>query len=143
MWIKNILHQLIKKANSHCPYELADYKNIHVIHFDLHEEINGYYKYDKRNQYIVINRNLNATMQRVVCAHELGHALLHTRSNTPFMRKHTLYSIDRMEYEANIFAAELLIPDSVGFGYETIQEIAAAYDVPMFLVEIKFKQLLY
>ena len=48
-------------------------------------------------------------MQRTVCAHELGHAVLHTHANTPFLRKNTFFSVDKLEIEANTFAALLLI----------------------------------
>jgi Zn-dependent peptidase ImmA (M78 family) len=79
----------------------------------MHEEINGFYKYDRRNKYIVINSNLMDEMQRFVCSHELGHAVLHPRANTPFLRKNTLFSIDKIEIEANRFAIELLIPKDI------------------------------
>lgn len=84
--------------------------NIHVERLNLHEEINGFYKYDRRNKFIIINSNLCDKMQRFVCSHELGHAVLHPRSNTPFLRKNTFFSIDKLEVEANTFAIELLIP---------------------------------
>ena len=80
-------------------------------------------------------------MQRVVCAHELGHAMLHPRANTPFMRKNTLFSVDRMEKQANTFAAELLIPDDALYCCEqpTVYDISARYEVPEALVKLKFK----
>ena len=45
------------------------------------------------------------------CAHELGHSILHPNVNPPFLRKHTLFSIDKIERQANAFAVELLLPD--------------------------------
>lgn len=85
--------------------------NIHVIPWDFHEEINGFYKYDRRNKYIFFNNNLTEELQRFVCAHELGHAVLHSRANTPFLRKNTFFSIDKLEIEANTFAIGLLVPN--------------------------------
>ncbi|MGQ0440076.1 ImmA/IrrE family metallo-endopeptidase, partial [Bacillus sp. B-TM1] len=38
-------------------------------------------------------------MQRTVCAHELGHAVLHTHANTPFLRKNTFFSISNLSTE--------------------------------------------
>lgn len=141
MNIKRTVSDLVNKYNTTCPFELASCLNIHLIGWALNEEINGYYKYDKRNQYIVYNINLSDEMQRVVCAHELGHAVLHPRANTPFMRKNTLFSVDRMEKQANTFAAELLIPDDALYCCEqpTVYDISARYEVPEALVKLKFK----
>lgn len=144
MWIRERILQLKENYNSSCPFTLASYLNIIVLTWDLHPEINGYYKYDRRNQYIVINSNLSYAMQIVVCAHELGHAILHKYVNTPFMRKNTLLSVGKIEREANLFAAELLIPDESLFDhYEqmTIYEIASLHNVPLELVELKCKGL--
>lgn len=137
MWIKDKSNQLKERYNTDCPYQLAESLKILVLHHDLHHEINGYYKYDRRNQYIVINNNLDEHMQRVVCAHELGHAVLHKNINTPFMKKNTFLSVQRVEREANRFAAELLIPDENFLEYNMINEIASIHNVPTELVKLK------
>lgn len=133
-WIKDIVGDLINRNNTADPYELAALKKIHVIYHDLHHEIQGFYKYDKRNKYIVINGNLHEANQKFVCAHELGHAELHPRVNTPFLREKTLLSIDRIEVEANTFAVELLLPDKAIYEHRdvgmTLNEIASLYCVP-------------
>ncbi|MFJ7700042.1 ImmA/IrrE family metallo-endopeptidase [Lysinibacillus fusiformis] len=144
MWIREKVVNLKQKFKTDCPYELAGYLNIHVLFHDLHEEIRGYYKYDRRNQYIVINSNLDENFKFLVCAHELGHACLHPRLNTPFMRQNTLLSVDKIEREANRFAAEFLIPDENLFeSYDqmTIYDIASIHQVPVELVKLKYKGL--
>lgn len=112
---------------------------------NLHPEINGYYKYDRRNQFIVINENLDEYLQNVVCAHELGHAVLHKHVNTPFMRRDTFLSVSKIEREANGFAAELLISDEslqeCHNEQMTMQGIASLHNVPLELVELKCKGL--
>ncbi|MFJ5566532.1 ImmA/IrrE family metallo-endopeptidase [Lysinibacillus xylanilyticus] len=60
------------------------------------------------------------------------------------MRANTLFSIDKVEVEANKFSSYLLIPDESLFdSYDqmTIYGIAALYKVPVELVELKFKGL--
>ena len=57
-------------------------------------------------------------MTKVVLAHELGHAILHRRENCCFMAHHTLLLTSKIEKEANLFAAHLLITD------ELLQEYA-------------------
>lgn len=77
-------------------------------------------------------------MRKFVCAHELGHALLHPGINTPFLKASTLFSVNKLEREANEFAVELLLPDDLIKEYWTIQEAAAVYEVP--LEAAKFKR---
>lgn len=76
-------------------------------------------------------------MQRFVCAHELGHAVLHPGLNTPFMKANTLLSTDRIEREANTFAVELLMPDELIQEYQTIYEAAVACGVPAEIASLK------
>ncbi|RQW75976.1 ImmA/IrrE family metallo-endopeptidase [Lysinibacillus composti] len=141
LWLKNKVTNLITKYQSNNPFELCSQLNINVIEWDLHQEINGYYKYDRRNKYIVINQKLDDEWKKTVCAHELGHAILHTRLNTPFMQQNTLFSVDKVEREANRFAAELLIPDESFRELNNIYEIASLHNVPVELVQLKREKL--
>lgn len=144
MWIREKVVKLKQKFRTDCPFEIAEQLKIHVLFHNLHKEIRGYYKYDRRNKYIVINNNLDDRLKLFVCAHELGHACLHPRLNTPFMRQNTLLSVDKIEREANRFAAELLIPDEDLFkSYDqmTIYDIASIHQVPVELVKLKYKEL--
>jgi Zn-dependent peptidase ImmA (M78 family) len=140
-WIKNKVNDLITKHQTDNPFDLASMMKISVIPWDLHEEIKGFYKYDKRNKYIFINDNLNEKTQRFVCSHELGHAILHPRANTPFLRSKTLFSIDKIEVEANTFAVELLLQDENLYEYKntnlSIHEISEIYGVPKELCHLK------
>jgi Zn-dependent peptidase ImmA (M78 family) len=72
-----------------------------------------------------------------VCAHELGHAVCHPHLNTPFLKAHTLFSTDKIEHEANAFAVELLMPDSIILEDDSIYNIAHCVGVPEQLVELK------
>lgn len=142
--IQKKVRQLIKKYKTIDPFELADNLNIIVLFWYLHHEINGFYKLEQRNRFIVINKNLADEEQRFVCAHELGHAILHRNINTPFFRKYTFFSVDRIEMEANTFAVELLIPDDELSEKRkrntclTIREIAQIFKVPQEVVRLKF-----
>ncbi|WP_312130857.1 ImmA/IrrE family metallo-endopeptidase [Lysinibacillus capsici] len=143
-WIKKKVEYLYEKYNTRNPFTLAKYLNIEIFYWDLPPDIKGFYQYEKRNQFIFINSNLSIEEQLIVCAHELGHAILHTKLNTPFMRANTLFSIDKFELQANTFAAYLLIPDENLFdSYDrmTLYDIAALYNIPLELVELKFKGL--
>ncbi|WP_193065339.1 ImmA/IrrE family metallo-endopeptidase [Oceanobacillus oncorhynchi] len=141
MNIKSIVYALVKKFGTRDPYELAASLNIMIIEWDLHHEINGYYKYDRRNKYIMINSNLSEIMKVFVLCHELGHAILHPRTNTPFMRNSTLLSVNKIEKEANTFAVELILSDEAIYQYKdtnmTINEIGGIYGVPEEVTHLK------
>jgi len=143
-WIKKKVQCLYEKYNTRNPFTLAKYLKIEIFYWDLPPDIKGFYQYEKRNRFIFINSKLSVEEQLIVCAHELGHAILHTKLNTHFMRANTLFSVDKIEIQANTFAAYLLIPDENLFeSYDqmTIYDIAALYNVPLKLVELKFKGL--
>ncbi len=101
----------------------------------------GFYNTYKRFKFIHINNRIDETTQRFVCAHELGHALLHPKANTPFSRNKTFFSVDRLEIEANTFAVELLLPDEMISEYQdtnlSIQVIAEIYGIPESFASLK------
>lgn len=108
---KNEALKLIKRYKTNDPFELANYLNFHVFFKPLHPDIMGFYKYYKKNKYICINSLLEPYEQVATCAHELFHGVLHEKINTPFLRKNTFLSVEKYERQANLCAAELLIPD--------------------------------
>lgn len=140
-WIKKEIEKLTKRYKTTDPFKISDFKNIHVVYWDLHHETWGFYKYERRNRFIFINNNLDSHQQRYVCAHELGHALLHTKINTPFLKKNTFFSTDKIEIEANTFAVELLLPDEIIYEYKntslTIEEISSIYGIPKEVARLK------
>lgn len=143
-WVKREAEYLYKKFNTRNPFTLARYLKIEIFYWDLPAEVKGFYQYEKRNRFIFINSDLSVDEQLVVCAHELGHAVLHTKLNTPFMRSNTFFSVEKVEIEANTFAAHLLIPDESLISYyeqTTIYDIASLHNVPIELVELKCKKL--
>ena len=64
--------------------------------------------------FIFVNRNMSEEMQRMTCAHELGHILLHADvlSGQKPLLEYELFDIrNAAEFEANAFAANLLIDE--------------------------------
>lgn len=112
MDIKEQVLRLTRRHGTWDPFELAEKMNILVVLEPL-GSINGYYNQCYRQKFIHINESLEPQRQRFTCAHELGHAVLHPKANTPFLRENTLFCISRLEIEANRFAAELLCPDEL------------------------------
>ncbi len=110
--IKKIALGLIRKYNTQNPFKLAEALNIEYIIGSM-GKCSGCYLYLKRHRCIFINEDLSDGDMLFVMAHELGHALLHRKENCYFIRNRTFMSTAWIEKEANAFAAELLIPDSL------------------------------
>lgn len=114
MDIRNLVQSLVKKYNTRNPFEILRQKNVILVYAPLNG-VRGFYQYFQRNHIIYIDENLSDSEKRFVCAHELGHMLLHKKANALFMDTHTFFNTEKYEVEANTFAAELLIPDELIF----------------------------
>lgn len=138
--IKSGVKDLIKIHGSNNPFKIAQERKIELIYEDL-EEIYGYYHYSRRVQLIHINYNLDETSQRFVCAHELGHAIQHPKQNTAYLSKHTLFSTNKLENEANTFAVELLAQDADLFEYMqagyNLEQISRILGIPNQFMKFK------
>lgn len=139
---KKIAVSLIRKFNTNNPFAIADHLSITVLYSDMKNTLGFFSKY-KRSKFIHLNNNIPDNLETFVCAHELGHAICHHDINTPFLKRHTLFSIDKIEREANTFAAELLLPDELLRTNHDISlfTIAEMCGVPAKLVELKYKNI--
>lgn len=139
MDIKETVRLLKKKHNSSNPYKIAKEKGILIIYEEL-GSINGYYNMIYRQKQIHINCSLNEYEKKITAAHELGHAIMHPNANTPFLKNSTFLSVDKLEIEANKFAAELLICDDEVNNYHeyTIEQIAYSLNLNKELVNLKY-----
>lgn len=107
-YISSVVAKMMLKHGTNNPFEIAAQKNIMVLFSDLGETF-GFFFSERRVKFIHINSALDDSLKRFVCAHELGHCILHPKLNTSFMQKNTFFSVDRIEKEANIFAVKLLV----------------------------------
>lgn len=141
---KKLVHALAKKYKTFDPFLLCDYLNITVRYANL-GKTRGIYVYNKRNRFITINEDLDEQEQRIVCAHELGHAMLHDKTNRIYMASIMFTRPEKEEIEANKFAAHLLIQDSDVLSYEhsgyTLTQIAASLCVPKELLRLKVENI--
>ena len=112
MTIKQKANSMARKFNSRNPLEIIKNLNVILVYYPL-KDVRGFYQFFQRNNIIYIDDNLPENEQIIVCAHELGHMLLHKNSNAIFMDTRTHFVTNKYENEANTFAAELLIPDSI------------------------------
>ena len=129
MDIKLKVLNLIVKHGTKNPFKLAKKLNIEIIIEDL-GEVRGLFKKVLKRKFIFINSKLSEFDKLLVCAHELGHAILHSSSNYQFLIDNTnLLRRSKLEDEANLFASYLIFPD----GEETeIEHIETKTNIWMF-----------
>lgn len=88
----------------------------------------GAYMVIERNRYIFINKHLDPVMHNIVLLHEIGHDCLHRREaiRVGGLQEFNIFDMrdQRMEYEANMFAAQIALPDE-----EILEYIHGGYDV--------------
>ena len=114
MRIKKLVSRLVRKYQTRDPFEMIKGMNVILVHYPL-ECVRGFYQYFQRNHIIYLDERLAEAEQRFVLAHELGHLFLHKKANAIFMDSRTQFNTDKYEREADTFAMELLVPDSVIF----------------------------
>lgn len=112
MNVHDIVERTVHKYGTRSPYELAERMGIIVQKSDL-GTIRGYYFKKYRVKLIILNEDLSELDERFVFAHEIGHSVMHEDANTPFLMENTLFSKNKLEREANLFAIELLVPDEI------------------------------
>lgn len=141
--IKLIVKALMKKYKTTNIYELASCLDIVLVITNLGSSCAGSYMYLNRSKTIFLNSILNEYERIVVLAHEVGHAVLHERTNCYFMKNKTLFLTCRIEREANIFAAEFLIRDNILDDYKgyTLESIAHSENVLPDLLKLKFSMI--
>lgn len=142
--IERITAQLKEKYATNDPIELCGKMGIWVLIAQLPEGIRGLYTNILDHKIIYLNEVLDEKDKRIVCAHELGHAVLHTDMNAVFQASNTLFCASRFEHEADLFSAYLLIGEKENLctqweGMST-EEIANLLDLPHALVKMRFGQ---
>lgn len=133
--IKRTVNSLINKYGTNCPFKIASTLGIQV-QYEYLGNILGYYSKHFRIPIIHINELAQERQKIFICSHELGHAILHPDVNASFLKRHTLFSTDRIEVEANTFAIELLFSDSQ-MDCVTIYEALEDYGMPKQLAQLK------
>lgn len=122
----SIARKLIRKFKTRDPFAIARELGIEVLLRNDFKRQKGVFKVIANNAFIFINANLSEEMQALVCAHELGHALLHRSLGLQAgLVEFEVFNITtQCEYDANVFAAALLLDDQ-----ELLETARDGYDV--------------
>lgn len=131
-----------KKYRTSDPFELAQAMGIMVLYEPL-GSIKGYFNTAFRQRFVHINQSLDEQQQRLTMAHEMGHVLLHPKTNTYFLRTNTRFSVGSFEYEANAFAACFLISrEMIEENREyTVGQMAAMFGIPEDWMQLRLELL--
>ncbi len=133
------------------PAALCAALRIHVMPRPFSKQ-KGVYKIIKGSRFVFLNQDLPEGMEKIVLLHELGHDQLHRDEAKRFggFKEFNLFDVQgsRMEYEANVFAAQLALEDEeildcAYSGYDIAQTASILQSDPnlvMLKVEILAKQ---
>lgn len=105
-----VARHLITKHETRNPFQIAKERKAILVTAPL-VDVRGFYQHFKRQNIIYIDQSLTDRQKEFVCAHELGHMMMHRNSNAIFMDTRTFFVTNKYENEANEFAVHLLIPD--------------------------------
>lgn len=111
---------LVNVLGTRDPKRIAKLLDITVMpcHFKVQR---GAYKVILKNRFIFIKDDMDPVMENVVLLHEIAHDMLHRKEAVAaggFQDFDVLDMRDvRMEYEANLFAAEVALPDDDLWAY--------------------------
>lgn len=138
MRIKRRVEQIVRKYRTRDPFEMIKGMNVILVYYPL-EGVHGFYQYFQRNNIIYLDERLSENEQRFVLAHELGHMFLHKKANAIFMDTRTQFNTDKFELEANTFAIDLLLPDSLLEEYKefTVEQISRLTGYHKRLIELR------
>ena len=139
--IIDIVNGLVETYETTDPFELCNNLNIKIMHNNLGREIKGFFQRTPNNYEILhLNTELMPEEEKYICAHELGHAILHTDLSLRFFVENRLQVKNRYEIQADKFAAGLLLNDidlSI-IKDTTIEQLSCYYKVPISLIKYKF-----
>ena len=113
LYVYREIEKLVRRHGTRDPFELMEAMRVQVrVYYDL-TSAKGFTRYFLRCFFVGINGNLPESEQRVVAAHGLGHIVLHAAElrTSPLFDTAVYDKRSITEYEANLFAADLLLPD--------------------------------
>lgn len=140
--------KLKRKYGEDDPFKLARAMGIFVLFEPMGsrmEDCKGFFLTQSRKKIITINADLPESLQRIICIHEVGHAVLHAKqAGVCAFHDFSLFDgTSRAEYETNMFSADYLLDDGVVLDMLNEDNFffaaAARLRVPAELLDFKFR----
>lgn len=150
MTYREICEAVEKVKKQYCetdPFKLCKAMGIVLLFQSLGTDpdaVKGFFLECKRIRTITVNSDLPYIIQKIIVAHELGHAVMHRNHGISAFHEVMMYDESSvLEKEANLFAAEFYLDDDEVL--ETLNAdttffgAAASLYVPMELLDFKFR----
>ena len=141
-------NRLVRLYETRNPLKIAERRGIFVYYADDFTKLLGMYTCNFKNSAIFLNNRMGEELTLMVAAHELGHDVLHRqKAKEMLLKEFDLFNLkDYSEYEANAFAAHLLLDTEEFLEYAKmnydIYQIARSMNVNVHLAHIKQKELI-
>lgn len=138
---------MVRQCGTRDTVTVAKELGIHLYYRDNFSDLLGMYAVIQRRRCAFLNNRLDDHLLQIVLAHEIGHDTLHrSLAKQDGLKEFMLLDIkSRPEYEANVFAAHLLLDDDEvytlikdGYGVEQIAQMMNSH---INLVLIKMNEL--
>ena len=139
--IKNIVSGLLEKYGTLDPFELCECLDIKVFKYNLGKDIKGYMQRTPDGRAMIfINSEAHEEEMKYICAHELGHAILHNTLSLGYFVENPMLVKNKYEIEADKFAAEILIGQELNdhrYSELNLEQLSSTICVPAKLIEYK------
>ena len=112
-YVVSAVAKLTRRYRTRDPFELCAALGIELWFDDLGQNLKAFYVYESRERNIAVNNRCSEELQRVL----VGHELCHDQEHRSLIKMKGFTEIDLfnltspLEYEANLYAAELLLDD--------------------------------
>lgn len=141
-------NKIVHKCGTRDALQIAQELGIYLHFVPDFKNLLGMYTYQQRERHILLNANMDDILTRMVCAHELGHDTLHRdkAKGKNVLSEFILFDMrTAMEYEANAFAAHIMIDDEELAFYlhqgHDVAQLSAAMNTNINLMLIKLNEM--
>ncbi len=139
---------IVRRCGTRNALRIARELGIYVTYVDGLDKLLGMYTYRNKERHILLNSNMEEMVTQMVCAHEIGHDIFHRDivKGNQALPEFVLFDMrTKREYEANAFAAHILIDDDgmaeyMRQGYDVVQ-LAGAMGTNINLMLIKLNEM--
>ncbi len=139
---------IVRRCGTRNALRIAGELGIYVTYVDGLDRLLGMYTYRHKERHILLNSDMEEMVTQMVCAHEIGHDIFHRdlAKGNQTLPEFVLFDMrTKHEYEANAFAAHILIDDDemmeyMQQGYDVVQ-LAGAMGTNINLMLIKLNEM--
>lgn len=146
--IYNKAKSIVRSCGTRDTLKIARELGIYVHYIDDFDELLGMYTYRHKERHILLNSKMEQMVMQMVCGHEIGHDVFHrdlAKANDS-LPEFVLFDMrTKHEYEANAFAAHVIIDDDeliyyAKQGYDVVQ-LSAVLETNINLMLIKLNEM--